>query len=86
MINCSKENAVKYYETHRELTIQECAKKLGIPIDVLHVWIAASKRLEDDSKSNINDNILEREKRLAEIEQELLIILDQLNELRSSVF
>ncbi len=35
-----KQNAVGYHYDHPELTLKECAAKLGVPYDTYHGWIA----------------------------------------------
>lgn len=39
-----KQNAVSYHYDHPELTLKECAKKLGVPYDTYHGWISAHNK------------------------------------------
>ena len=77
-----KENAVRYHHDHPELTIKECAEKLGVPYDTYHGWLNSVKVKGDNAFRGSGNYSSDEAKEIARLKRELRDTQDALEILK----
>ena len=80
-------DAVKYVDSHPELTIKEVASYLGIPKDTLYGWTRAEARksMFGDEASSLSGPMTETEKENARLKRENRDLQDALEVLKKAI-
>ena len=82
----SKQDAIRYVETHPELTMKIAADNLGVPKDTLYGWIKAYRRkLRARGGEPIKGNFTDEEKEIIRLERELKDTQDALDILKKAI-
>lgn len=77
-----KENAVQYHHDHPELTIKECAEKLGVPYDTYHGWLNSYKYKGENAFRGSGNYSSDEAKEIARLKRELRDTQDALEILK----
>lgn len=81
-----KENAVKYYQEHKELGLTKAAQNLGVSKTALSVWVKAAKENEGAVPTRGSGNYSSDEaKEIARLRKELKDTKDALDILKKAI-
>jgi transposase len=80
-----KLNAVAYRFDHPELTIKECATKLGVPYDTYHGWLSAHKNKGENAFRGSGNYSSDEAKEIARLKRELRDTQDALEVLKKAI-
>ena len=81
-----KQDAIRYVETHPELTMKIAADNLGVPKDTLYGWIKAYRRkLRAGDGEPIKGNLTNEEKEIIRLKRELKDTQDALDILKKAI-
>ncbi len=80
-----KENAVQYHHDHPELTIKECAEKLGVPYDTYHGWLNSYKYKGENAFRGSGNYSSDEAKEIARLKRELRDTQDALEILKKAI-
>ncbi len=80
-----KQNAVGYHYDHPELTLKECAAKLGVPYDTYHGWVSNHKKNGDNAFRGSGNYSSDEAKEIARLKRELRNTQDALEVLKKAI-
>lgn len=81
-----KEGAIKYVETHPELTQEECARNLGVGLSTLSRWRRESRKAGGEVPYQGSGNYASEEAReIARLKRELRDTQDALDVLKKAI-
>ena len=80
-----KENAVKYYEEHKDLGIRGCAKNLGVGYSTLSKWVRQMKKAGTVEVRGSGNYASDEQKEIARLKRELRDAKDALDVLKKAI-
>ena len=81
-----KQNAVKYYLEHPDLTQEDCAKNLGIGLSTLSHWIKQYRETNGEIPTRGSGNYAsDEQKEIARLKRELRDTQDALDVLKKTI-
>ena len=80
-----KNDAVKYVESHPEMTVFQISKHLGIPKDTLYSWVKAARRKQNGADLSPASPMTDEEKELARLRRENRDLQDALEVLKKAI-
>lgn len=80
-----KENAVKYYEEHKDLGIRGCAKNLGVGYSTLSKWVRQLKKTGTVEVRGSGNYGSDEQKEIARLKRELRDAKDALDVLKKAI-
>ena len=80
-----KQNAVAYRFDHPDLTIKECAAKLGVPYDTYHGWLSDHKNKGENAFRGSGNYSSDEAKEIARLKHELRDTQDALEVLKKAI-
>ena len=80
-----KENAVRYYEEHKDLGVRGCAKNLGVGYSTLSKWIRQMKKTGTVEVCGSGNYASDEQKEIARLKRELRDTKDALDVLKKAI-
>ena len=80
-----KENAVRYYEGHKDLGVKGCAKNLGIGYSTLSKWVRQMKKTGTVEVRGSGNYASDEQKEIARLKRELRDTKDALDVLKKAI-
>ena len=80
-----KENAVRYYEEHKDLGVKGCAKNLGIGYSTLSKWVRQMKKTGTVEMRGSGNYASDEQKEIARLKRELRDTKDALDVLKKAI-
>jgi len=80
-----KENAVKYYDEHKDLGIRGCAKNLGVGYSTLSKWVRQMKKAGTVEVLGSGNYASDEQKEIARLKRELRDAKDALDVLKKAI-
>ena len=80
-----KENAVNYYQEHKELGMKGCAENLGVGRSTLDKWLREYKKTGKIVTIGRGNYISEEQREIARLKRELRDTTDALNILKKAM-
>jgi len=80
-----KQDAVQYYQNHKELGVRGCAQNLGIGYSTLAKWIKEFKESGDVSFRGSGNYASDEQKEIARLKRELRDTQDALDVLKKAI-
>ena len=80
-----KENAVNYYEEHKDLGIRGCATNLGVGYSTLSKWVRQKKKAGAVEVRGSGNYASDEQKEIARLKRELRDAKDALDVLKKAI-
>lgn len=80
-----KQDAIKYVESHPNMTMQQAAEYLGMPKETLYGWVKAYRRKLRNGEANSAAPLTDAEKELARLKRENRDLQDALEILKKAI-
>ena len=80
-----KDNAVRYYEEHKDLGVRGCAKNLGVGYSTLSKWVRQMKKTGTVEVRGSGNYASDEQKEIARLKRELRDTKDALDVLKKAI-
>ena len=80
-----KENAVRYYDEHKDLGVRGCAKNLGVGYSTLSKWVRQMKKIGTVEVRGSGNYASDEQKEIARLKRELRDTKDALDVLKKAI-
>ena len=80
-----KQDAIKYVESHPNMTMQQAAEYLGMPKETLYGWFKSYRRKLRNGEADSTAPLTDAEKELARLKRENRYLQDALEILKKAI-
>lgn len=80
-----KQDAIKYVESHPNMSMQQAAEYLGMPKETLYGWVKAYRRKLRNGEADSTAPLTDAEKELARLKRENRDLQDALEILKKAI-